>query len=389
MSYFHWITGGLLALIWLSRVVDAALGVRTLANISEPEWDRTPATWAGNPRVAIIVPARNEESSIGQALSRLLAMDYENYEVIAIDDRSTDRTGEIMDGVAAASQGRLKVVHIRELPPGWMGKAHAMGTAARQADCDWLLFTDADVMFRPDCLRRAIAYAETERADHLVVLPHVIMKRPGEKMMLSFFQVLFAFGHRPWKVADPKTKDHMGVGAFNLVRRSTYEAIGTYERLRFEVVDDMKLGKVIKNAGFRQRVVFGHNLIEIRWAQGARGVVNNLTKNFFAVMSFQIWRALLGCAGMAILNLMPFIGLLFAPGWARVPYAVAISSVFLLYTGIWRQAEIHPWYFLLHPVSTVLFIYTMLRSMFVTLWNGGVEWRGTVYPLEELRKGLV
>ncbi len=389
MSYFHWIAGSLLALIWLSRVVDAALGVRTLTNISSPEWDRTPATSAGNPRVAIIVPARNEENSIGQALSRLLAMEYDNYEVIAIDDRSTDRTGEIMDRVASVSQGRLKVVHIRELPPGWMGKAHAMWTAARKADSDWLLFTDADVMFRPDCLRRAIAYAETERADHLVVLPHVIMKRPGEKMMLSFFQVLFAFGHRPWKVADPKTKDHMGVGAFNLVRRSTYEAIGTYERLRFEVVDDMKLGKVIKNARFRQRVVFGDNLIEIRWAQGARGVVNNLTKNFFAVMSFQIWRALLGCAGMAILNLMPFIGLLFAPGWARVPYAVAIGSVFLLYTGIWRQAEIHPWYFLLHPVSTVLFVYTMLRSMFVTLRNGGVEWRGTVYPLEELRKGLV
>ncbi len=389
MSYFHWIAGSLLALIWLSRVVDAALGVRTLTNISSPEWDRTPATSAGNPRVAIIVPARNEENSIGQALSRLLPMEYDNYEVIAIDDRSTDRTGEIMDRVASVSQGRLKVVHIRELPPGWMGKAHAMWTAARKADSDWLLFTDADVMFRPDCLRRAIAYAETERADHLVVLPHVIMKRPGEKMMLSFFQVLFAFGHRPWKVADPKTKDHMGVGAFNLVRRSTYEAIGTYERLRFEVVDDMKLGKVIKNARFRQRVVFGDNLIEIRWAQGARGVVDNLTKNFFAVMSFQIWRALLGCAGMAILNLMPFIGLLFAPGWARVPYAVAISSVFLLYTGIWRQVEIHPWYFLLHPVSTLLFIYTMLRSMFITLWNGGVEWRGTFYPLEELRKGLV
>jgi glycosyltransferase involved in cell wall biosynthesis len=389
VSYFHWITGNLLALVWLSRVVDAALGVRTLANISKPEWDRTPATSAGNPRVAIIVPARNEESSISQALSRLLAMDYDNYGVIAVDDRSTDRTGEIMDGVAVTSQGRLKVVHIRELPPGWMGKAHAMWTAARQANCNWLLFTDADVMFRPDCLRRAMAYAETEHADHLVVLPHVIMKRPGEKMMLAFFQLMFVFGHRPWKVADPKTKDHMGVGAFNLVRRSTYEAIGTYERLRFEVVDDMKLGKVIKNAGFKQRVVFGDNLIEIRWAHGARGVVNNLTKNFFAVMSFQIWRALLGCAGMAILNLMPFIGLLFAPGWARVPYAVAISSVFLLYTGIWRQVEIHPWYFLLHPVSTVLFIYTMLRSMFVTLWNGGVEWRGTVYPLEELRKGLV
>ncbi len=288
MTYFHWITGTLLALIWLSRVVDTALGVRTLTNISHSEWDKKP-TAAGNPRVAIIVPARNEEDSIKQALQRLLSLDYDNYEVIAINDRSTDRTGEIMDKMGPCSDGRprpssdagadpspqpqLKIVHLRELPPNWMGKAHAMWTAARQTDADWLLFTDADVMFRPDCLRRAIAYAEAERADHIVLLPRVLMKRPGEKMMVGFFQLLFVFGHRPWKVADPKAKDHMGVGAFNLVRRSTYEAVGTYERLRFEIVDDMKFGKVIKNAGFRQRVVLGDDLIAIRWAHGARGVV--------------------------------------------------------------------------------------------------------------------
>src|SRR5205823_2340713 len=87
-----------------------------------------------------------------------------------------------------------------ELPPRWMGKAHAMWSAAKQSTADWLLFTDADVMFRPDCLRRAIAYAEAERADHLVLFPRTIMKRPGEKMMLAFFQLMFVFGHRPWKV---------------------------------------------------------------------------------------------------------------------------------------------------------------------------------------------
>src|SRR5260370_15012357 len=145
-------------------------------------------------------------------------MDYDNYEVIAVDDRSTDRSGETMDGVAVTSQGRLKVVHIRELPRGWMGKAHAMWTAGRQTDADWLLFTDADVMFRPDCLRRAIAYAEAEPPDHVVLLPRVIMKTPAEKMMVSFFQILFFFGHRPWKVADPKSMAHIGLVAFNLVR---------------------------------------------------------------------------------------------------------------------------------------------------------------------------
>jgi glycosyltransferase involved in cell wall biosynthesis len=387
--YFHWILGSLLALIWLSRVVDATLGVRTLVNISRPEWDRRPATPARNPRVAIIVPARNEEASIGQALSRLLALDYDNYELIAVDDRSSDRTGEIMKGVAANSKARLKVVHIGELPPGWMGKAHAMWTAALQADSDWLLFTDADVMFRPDCLRRAIAYAEAERADHLVLFPRTIMKRPGEKMMLAFFQLMFVFGHRPWKVADPKAKDHIGVGAFNLVRKSVYEAVGTYEALCFEVVDDMKLGKVIKNAGFRQRNVIGGDLVEIRWARGASGVVRNLTKNFFAVMSYQWWRAVLFCAAAAIGNLMPFAGIFVAHHWARLPYANALACMFFLYAGMSVYSDVRPWYFLVHPIATLLFIYTMLRSMFFTLWNGGVEWRGTFYPLDELRKGLV
>lgn len=387
MIYFYWIAGSALALIWLSRVVEAVRGVPTIADVASPEWDRTPdaaVNW-----LAIVVPACNEEDSIEQALRRLIALDYSNYQVIAVDDRSSDRTGAIMDSVAASSDGRLKVVHITELPAGWLGKTHAMWSAARQSDSDWILFTDADVMFRPDGLRRTIAYAETAPADHVVLLPKIIMKSAGEKMMVGFFQLLFVFGHRPWKVSDPKAKDHIGVGAFNLVRRSTYEAIGTYEALKFEVVDDMKLGKVIKNAGFRQRVVFGDDLIEIRWAKGARGVVNNLTKNFFAVMSFQAWRAIGGSVAMAILNLLPFWGVLFAPGWARIPYALTLASMFLLYAGIWRKVEISPWYFLLHPVSTLLFIYTMLRSMIVTLWNGGVEWRGTFYPLEELKKGLM
>ena len=126
-------------------------------------------------------------------------------------------------------------------------------------------------MFRPDALRRAISYAEAEPADHVVLFPKMIMKTPGEKMMIAFFQTLFVFGHRPWKVADPKSNDHMGVGAFNMVRRKAYESVGTYERLRMEVLDDMKLGKVIKQAGFAQRNVFGEDLISIHWANGAHG----------------------------------------------------------------------------------------------------------------------
>ena len=388
---FHWIAGGILALAWFSRIVEAAFGMPHIADIARPEWDRRPATPNGEPGVSIIVPARNEEEHIRETLVQLLALDYSNYEIIVVNDRSTDRTGQIMDEVAASSQahGLLKVIQISELPSGWLGKTHAMWTAGQQASGDWLLFTDADVFFKPDSLRRAVAYADAERADHVVLFPRMIMKRPGEKMMIAFFQALFVFGHRPWKVADPKTKDHMGVGAFNLIRKSVYEAVGTYEALRFEVLDDMKLGKVVKTAGFAQRNVFGHDLISIRWGHGAIGIVNNVTKNFFAVMSFQTWRMLASSFAVGFLNLMPFVGIFAAHGWARLPFALALFCMFAIYVGMSGLSDVRPYYFLLHPFSSILFVYAMLRSMFLTLGQGGVVWRGTKYPLEELRRGLV
>jgi len=390
MNYFYWIAGLLLALIWVSRVLDAARGMPNVADIACPEWDpkrlSTPA-----PRVSIIVAARNEEDHISEALARLLQLDYPDYEVIAVNDRSTDRTGERMDEIAATAQarGRLQVVHVAELPPGWLGKVHAMWTAASRATGEWLLFTDADVLFRSDALSRAVAYAESEHADHLVLFPHMVMHSPGETMMIAFFQALFVFGHRPWKVADPKAKDHMGAGAFNMVRRRVYDAIGTYQAMRFEVLDDMKLGKLVKNAGYAQRNVFGENLISLRWIKGTFGMVQNLTKNFFAIMSYQVPRALGSAFMLAFLNLMPFLGILFAHGWARLPYAIALLSIFGIYLGMSWKSDVPVYYFLLHPVSSTLFVYIMLRSMILTLKRGGVVWRGTFYPLDELRRGMV
>jgi glycosyltransferase involved in cell wall biosynthesis len=410
----NWIAGSILALAWFSRIVEAAVGMPRIADIALPQWDRHPGTPDREPRVSIIVPARNEEEHIRETLTRLLALDYSNCEIIAVNDRSTDRTGQIMDEVAAeclcgadilvrvsAAQALqtgadrtvrptpLKLIHISDLPPGWLGKTHAMWLAAKQATGDWLLFTDADVLFKPDSLRRAVAYAETEKADHLVLFPRMIMKRSGERMMIAFFQALFVFAHRPWKVADPAARDHMGVGAFNLVRRSVYDAVGTYRALRMEVLDDMKLGKVVKNAGFAQRNVFGEDLISIRWAKGALGVVNNLTKNFFAVLSFQWWRTLATIVGLAFLNLGPFLGVWLMHGWMRALYGIALGSIFLIYWGMSKRSAVPPYYFFLHPVSTSLFLYTLLRSMFVTIRNDGIVWRGTKYALEELRNGMV
>lgn len=407
---FHWIAGTLLALAWSSRIVEAAFGLPHIADIALPKWDRKPPTEMGEPRVSIIVPARNEEESIRETLRQLLSLEYSNYEIIAVNDRSTDRTGQIMNEVAGSisnsryspvpdpaqlqlnptpARGRLKVIHVAELPSGWLGKTHAMWTAGLEATGDWLLFTDADVLFKPDALRRAVAYAEAEKADHVVLFPRMIMKRPGEKMMIAFFQALFVFGHRPWKVADPTARDHMGVGAFNMVRRSVYDYVGTYRALRMEVLDDMKLGKVVKEAGFAQRNVFGEDLISLRWAKGAFGIVNNLTKNFFAVLSFQWPRTVASIIGLGFLNLGPFLGVWLAHGWARALYAVALLSLFLIYYGMSKRSAVPPYYFFLHPLGTSLFMYTLLRSMLHTFANDGIVWRGTKYPLDELRRGMV
>jgi glycosyltransferase involved in cell wall biosynthesis len=389
LQIFYWIAGVTLALAWFSRILQAAIGMPGVADIARPEWDRKP-TPEGEPRVSIIVPARNEEQDIRATLNSLLALDYSNYEIIAVNDRSTDRTGQIMDEVlASADPSKLRVIHVEELPPGWMGKTHAMWTAGKEATGDWLLFTDADVLFKPDSLRRAVAYADAERADHVVLFPRMIMKHPGERMMIAFFQALFVFGHRPWKVADPNAKDHMGVGAFNMVRRPVYDAIGTYQALRMEVIDDMKLGKVIKNAGFAQRNVFGEDLISLHWVRGTFGIVENLTKNFFALLSFQWPRTVASIVALAFLNLGPFIGIFMAHGWARLPYAIALASLFGIYYGMSRLSDVAPYYVLLHPVSTCLVTYTVARSMVLTMRQGGVVWRGTKYPLDELRRGMV
>lgn len=392
-AYWSLALGWLLGFVWLSRVIAATRGMRRLAEISRPEWDLPATDAAGRtPRVSIIVCALNEERKIEPALRSLLELDYPAYEVVAVDDRSTDQTGAIMDRLAAeysaADHHHLRVVHVKDLPPGWLGKVHAMWRAGEVASGDWLLFTDADVVFRRDVLRRAMVYAGREGADHLVLFPTMLMYTWSERMMIAFFQAMFVFSHRPWKTADPKSRDHMGVGAFNLIRRSAYEKIGTYARMKLSVVDDMKLGELVKKSGLAQRNVFGRDLIQLHWHSGALGVVRGLTKNFFAMLRFNPLFAIGAIVFMLFFNCGPFLGVIFAHGPARAGYALALLCLAGIYVGMSGRSTI-PWYYVvLHPVSTLLFVYAVARSMVVTLAQGGITWRGTKYPLSELRKGV-
>jgi hypothetical protein len=212
------------------------------------------------------------------------------------------------------------------------------------------------------------------------------MKTVGERMMMAFFGSQFVFAHRPWKVSDPKARDSIGVGAFNLVRRSVYETIGSYAALRLSVLDDMKLGELLKQNGFRQRCVFGPDLLRLRWVVGATGMVRNLTKNFFAILRFDVWFAIAAICGVLLINAAPFVGMWLVHGWARAGYVAALVSILAVYLGMANKSEFSPLYFILHPLGAILFAFAMAHSTILTLARGGIEWRGTFYSLKELRE---
>ena len=386
MSTTYWVWGLLVGGAWFYKLVECALGMPKVPDISTPEWQPNDAS--PKLRISIVVPALNEEEKLESALQSLLALDYSNYEVVAVNDRSIDRTGEIMDRLAAASSGKLRVVHITQLPVGWLGKPHALHRGFELTNGEWLLFTDADVTFRADALGRAMQLAKRSNADHVVLFPTLITKSWGESMMLAFLSLAFTVG-RLWKVSDPKSRDFIGVGAFNMVRRSSFEALGGMQRLKMEVVEDMKLGKLIKKHGFKQVAAFADGLLTIHWARGAWGIVRNLRKNTFAFLRFNWILALLSIVGLFFAHLGLYVGVLLAPGWAKLGFAIGLLSLALFYVGIYRHLKISPLYFFLHPLSTLLMCLALMQSAYFTLKNDGIEWRGTHYPLDELRKGLV
>lgn len=404
MIWLYWTTGIGLALVWTFTVLQAALNHHRMADLTQPVW--APPQDARWPSLTIVVPARNEAEAVEPALRSLLQLDYPHYQVIAINDRSTDDTGQIMQRLAAEARGFLRVLHVQNLPQGWLGKTHAMWLGAQQtaipgeppfgalgpnAASEWILFTDADCVFRPDALRRAIYYATRTAIDHLVVFPTATTHSLGEQMMISFPQVTANLAIRHWKVRDPDARDAIGVGAFNLIRRTAYDAVGTYAKMRLAVVDDIKLGEAVKAAGLRQDVAFGPDLVTLRWAVGAMGVVRNLEKNLFAFFRFRMSLALAACVALFTLCMAPFIGLVFAPvgasGWGRAGFAVAVAMIAGLHGMTARVSRISPLIFLTFPVGAGLFLFAVVQSAFLALRDGGITWRGTKYSLEELRKG--
>ena len=381
----------IVALAWLWHAVASLRGMPTLPDLTQVDPDSLPPLPDGYaPDVTVVVPACNEEKNIQATLRSLLASTGMRVEIIAVNDRSSDGTGERMERIAAeaAADGgphSLRVLHISELPAGWLGKPHAMAMGAQQATSRWLLFTDGDVVFRLRALELALRHAEAQKADHLVLVPTVTLKTNGEAAALGVMSVLGGWTIRLWKVADPRARDSVGAGAFNLIRRDVYLRIGGFEALRMEVVEDLRLGWLVKHCGYAQRVAVGPHLVSIRWLQGTFGIVHLAEKNAFAVYRYRVGMTLLASLGLALQIVWPLLAIAFG-GWSLVAGLLTYVAIVMTYAANRRETLVPPWLALFFAPAAAVVLYALLRSMVLALVRDGVQWRGTLYPLDELRR---
>ena len=340
------------------------------------------------PRVSIVVAARDEERNLGVALDSLLAQDYADYEVIVVDDRSADATPAIL-AQRAARNPRLRVLRVDELPAGWLGKNHALEHGASAATGAILIFTDADVVMRADTIRRAIAHAVAASRDHVAVAPEMISSKPLLGMFVATFTIFFSLYARPWNAPDPRSRSHIGVGAFNLVRADVYRAVGGHSRIAMRPDDDIKLGKIIKEAGYSQELLFGRALVAVEWYPSLAALVRGLEKNSLAGVDYRVAAIAGATAAQSVLCLWPFLALVVTSGATAAVNAAICLTLIAACAGQTDAAGVPRWYAIGFPLAIAILIWILWRSTFVTLRDDGITWRGTHYALAALKANRV
>lgn len=383
MTILLWLSAATLILAALA-FLELARGNRSLGALRDVPPDPT----AGCPRVSIIVAARNEQRNIREALQSLIGLSYPDYELIVVDDRSEDATGRILDDMAD-SHCRLRVIHVDTLPRGWLGKNHALWVGSLQATGELLLFTDADIVMEPTVLTRAVNFLDHNRLDHLAATPSMRMPTTFLSMFGAAFIVFFSLFSRPWKAKDPDSRCHIGIGAFNLVWKEAYRQVGGHETIRLRPDDDIKLGKIIKRAALRQDVAYAPEFLAVEWYSSLGDVVRGLEKNAFSGADYNIPLVLAGALLHTLCSVWPFAALFLTSGAVQGFY---LATAVLILLAVADSARFHhspACCALGYPLSAALFVYILLRTMLLNLWQGGIQWRGTFYPLKELKSNKV
>jgi chlorobactene glucosyltransferase len=348
-----------------------------------------------NYSVSIIVPMRNEERNAERCIGSLMNQDYPDYEVIVIDDMSTDGTPHILESLSA-NFPNLKVVMGATTPQGWVGKNHALWQGVPRAVGDWLLFVDADTYSEPNTLRSALSYAEEHKADMLSIFPFQELGSFWERVIqpIIFASIASAFPHR--RINSPEYKEAAANGQFILIRRDVYTAVGGHEAIKDKIVEDFALAKLIKGKGYRLRVARGRHLIRTRMYRNLKEMWEGWTKNIFLGIDKNWRRLILGIIMLSLRGLLPLLlliqSLLAISRGANSPIHVVIclESLWLVFLNVYfswegtKAYDIPAYYAFLFPISATAFIGIMISSTYKIVSGKGVVWKGRRYEASRI-----
>lgn len=349
------------------------------------------------PLVSVIIAAKEEEQQIQATIEQLLQQDYPRMEIIAVNDRSSDRTGVKLDELKSwlhrhpsSRSIPLRVIHVTHLPDHWLGKNHALYQGYLQARGSMILFTDADVNFHRRTLRDAVYYMEAQGIDHLTLFPKMIANTYWLRCFVHYFMFCLTIILRPWlSNHDDRHQDGIGVGAFNLLKRTAYEKIGTHRAFPMYPDDDLELGRRVKRNNLKQRVLVGSERIEVEWYTHLKEAVQGLEKNFFSGFSYRLAYASFAIIGQLLFFLLPFIGLfVWSSPFTFWLHLISACLLLTLYGFSLRKMGIPLQFleFVCLPLHCLLLTYVLIRSVFLTIKRGGIIWRGTFYSLRDLKR---
>lgn len=336
------------------------------------------------PSLAIVVPARNEEETIETGLQSLAELDYPGLEIVVVNDRSTDQTLQKIKKVQEKAS-QIKIINILELPEGWLGKNWALQKGAEESRSELILFTDADVEIQSDFLRKGIQFFQLNGLDHLGGIPQVTSRSWYLYPLVGLFGLGFSLFTRPWQGKDSEKDRAVGIGAFNLVKRKSYEAIQGHQALCLRPDDDLKLALVFKRAGFKTDCLNGVEGMRVEWYPNFISLMRGLEKNVMTGFEYSFPLAIVSLALYFVTFMGPFLLLLWAQGIAF--YLALLSTAFLLasFSGQLYMARLPLWCVPFMPLATPVIVFVFARACLLTYLQQGVYWRETFYSLQKLR----
>ncbi len=338
------------------------------------------------PKLSIIIPACNEAKTITTAVRKLLQQNYPQLEIILVNDRSQDETGNMIEQLATQDE-RIKAIHIHELPADWLGKVHALYIGTQHAGGDWLLYSDADIHYETDLLQQVISFVEQNRLDHFSLIPKVISDNWLLQAITRAFGVIFMVGARASAVEDPNKAAAIGVGAFNLVRRDAFNQTPGFAWLRMEAVDDVSLALMMKRYGFRTRFALAYQDLSVIWYNSLKAMAEGFEKNAAGPLShYRIDRLFIVSFVTTAVVIAPYLSLLMWHSpvlWAGLIWLLC-NMLLSIRVAFADKDNPLPW--LLVPIGIVAFHMIFLRAALLLVKRQGIIWRGTKYPIEKLRE---